>query len=99
MSDKINLVNQKKTIQQIILKFKEDTFDNFHFNVMMDQYKELEIIEDQICDPRLNFSNNILDDEYYEEHFPGFSEDGWDCIDILVNSTDNELIKSKLNIL
>ena len=54
--------------------------------VVIDEY------DDAITDPGLLFNNEILDEDYYLEKYRGFGPSGWDCIDLLVKTTDNEII-------
>ena len=86
----IFLMIEKKSIVQKLLAQKviketdyiQKLFDDF----VIDEY------DDAITDPGLLFNNEILDEDYYLEKYRGFGPCGWNCIDLLVKNSDNEII-------
>ena len=86
----IFLMIEKKSIVQKLLAervIKETNHIQKLFNdFVIDEY------DDAITDPGLLFNNHILDEDYYLEKYRGFGPSGWDCIDLLVKTTDNEII-------
>ena len=85
----IFLMIEKKSIVQKLLAqkvIKETDYIQKLFN----DYVIDELNED-IDDPGFNFSNEILDEDYYSK-FSGFGPDGRDCLEILVSKTKTEFI-------
>ena len=90
-NNNLNNLLLKKLIMQKL--FMGNLTKDKHVNIIFNDFIEESINEDEIliADPYLSFSNDILDYGYYEK-YKGFGPEGWDCIDILVENTDNSLI-------
>ncbi len=91
----LNNMLSKKKLHIELMEEREKKFN--YFDEILNDFFIPESIEELILDdPKLGFSNNYFDYEYYDKIFKGFSNDGWDCIDILVNNTNNDLIEKDL---
>lgn len=77
-----NIMIQKKLLE--IEFYKERIVKDDIFEKIFNDFFEPEPIESVLNDPMLQFTNNLLDYDYYATRFAGFDVDGWDCIDILL---------------
>jgi len=87
--DIFNAMIQKKLLE--IEFYKERIVKNEIFEKILNDFFEhdsldkVQCIESILNDPMLQFTNNILDYDYYATRFKGFDIDGWNCIDILLD--------------
>ena len=71
----------KKISYMFLLEYKKN-INNKIIDVFDDFIQEEENI---LSDPMLNFSDSLLDDDYFIKIYPGFGPDGWDLLEILKN--------------
>tara|TARA_R110001632_G_C11331638_1_gene416601 strand:- start:567 stop:863 length:297 start_codon:yes stop_codon:yes gene_type:complete len=86
--DIFNIMIQKKLLE---IEFYKERFvkDEIFEKILNDFFEpdsldKVQCIENVLNDPMLQFTNNLLDYDYYATRFAGFDIDGWDCIDILL---------------
>jgi hypothetical protein len=77
-----DIMIQKKLLE--IEFYKDRIVKNEIFEKILNDFFEPEPIESVLSDPMLQFTNNLLDYDYYATRFAGFDVDGWNCIDILL---------------
>ena len=87
----LNAICVKKLLAQEI--FKEKYIKNNYIEKIFNDFIEPEIDEDEIIisDPMLAFTADILDIHYYAK-YKGFDSTGWDCLQILVDCTEKEIL-------
>jgi len=85
---------EKKLMQIEFFDYKREhsTEENIYEKILNDFF-EPETIDYVLNDPMLQFTNDILDYDYYATRFKGFDSDGWNCIDILVENTNKKFYK------
>ncbi len=78
-----DIMIQKKLLE--IKFYNERIVNDDIFEKILNDFFEPETIDYVLNDPMLQFTNDILDYDYYATRFKGFDSDGWNCIDILLN--------------
>lgn len=74
-----DIMIQKKLLE--IKFYNERIVKDDIFEKILNDFFEPDVLND----PMLQFTNDILDYDYYATRFKGFDSDGWNCIDILLN--------------
>ncbi len=97
-----NILNNFKSLEDMIEKKlmqieffdykREHTTEENVFEKILNDFFIPETIDDISCDnisdPKFGFNNDVLDYDYFATRFKGFDVDGWNCIDILVENTN-----------